>query len=263
MRADYHIASGSVAINNGAARTTGGNGNRVPVNDYDGQIRPATTIDVGADEIAPAALPLVTGFSPGSGLRPASGTTNFSVTLTGANLLNAVLTESSGGFAVNSVVVNTAGTQITANVAVSSNAPLGANPITVTTPGGIAVVDFVVYPPPPPPVTFSSATLGTLNNAGTTLNFGNRNGSTSSAVTVTVSGSSAVSFQAASVANGSPAAFTLGTDTCAGTTRNPGETCTVTVNFTGPAGNSNRTGTLSVPYTGASGSPLTLGLIGS
>ena len=70
-------------------------------------------------------------------------------------------------------------------------------------------------------------------------------------------------FQTASVTNSVGAGFAKGADTCSLTTRNPGETCTITINFTGPVGFSLRVGQLSVPYTGAGGSPVSLNLTGN
>lgn len=53
---NYHLAAGSPAINAGASRT-GANG--VPIVDIDGDARPATAIDIGADELAGSAPPPV------------------------------------------------------------------------------------------------------------------------------------------------------------------------------------------------------------
>ena len=100
--------------------------------------------------------------------------------------------------------------------------------------------------------------------SGTTLAFGNQNGLTSDIVTLTVGGTVPVTFQTAAVTNAAGQnAFSKGADSCSGTTKNPGDTCTITVNFNGPNGNNARSGTLSVPYTGAGGSPVTLSLTGS
>jgi hypothetical protein len=118
-------------------------------------------------------------------------------------------------------------------------------------------------------VAFSAATLGTLTNAnGRTLAFGNRSGNVTSTVTITNSGTAPVTYGTATVTNGTGTAFSKGaTDTCVGTTRNPGQTCQISILFNGPAGNSSRTGTLSVP-TGpapntATNNPAVLNLTGS
>lgn len=259
-RADYHIGQASSAVDKGANRTTGNNGNRVPTADYDAQNRISTTanpVDIGADEIIPPA-PTVTSISPAVGLRPSNGTATYSVTLTGTNLTGATLSENSSGFALANVVASA--TQITADVQVSSTATLGNTAITVNGAGGSIAVNFAVYVS----VAFTAESgPAQLNNAGATLAFGNQSGAVQDTVTVTVGGFDAVTFQSATVTNGTGTAFSKGADSCSGTTKNPGDTCTITINFNGPAGNSSRTGTLSVPYTGPSGSPVNLSLTGS
>jgi hypothetical protein len=119
----------------------------------------------------------------------------------------------------------------------------------------------------PGTVAFTSATLGNLTPTagGGTLAFGNRNGLVSSTVTLTVSGGASVTFGTLAVTNTPPnTAFAKGADTCSGTTRAAGTTCTVVINFTGPSGNSARTGTLTVPHNaGGSPNPLVLNLTGS
>jgi hypothetical protein len=264
LRSDYHIQDVSVAVNKGANRTTGNNGNRVPSTDFDGQNRVATAIDVGADELAVPA-PTLSGISPNAGVRPANGTASYPVTLTGTNLTGATLSENANGFDVLSVVVVSA-TQITANVRVGSNATLGAKTVTVTTAGGTVTVSFIVVSATPVAVTGGTG-RGNLNGAGTTFAFGNLSGNQSTTLTLTMGGAAPVTFAAASVTNTTGTAFALGTglgaDTCSGTTKNPGETCTIQVNFSAPTGNNNRAGNLSVPYTGAGGSPIVLNLTGS
>jgi hypothetical protein len=257
LRADYHINPGSVAINRGTSRT---GSNRVPTKDYDDQSRPANSIDVGADEIAGPA-PTVSGISPNLGISPTAGSNNYQVTLTGTNLTGATLTESSGNFNVSSVVVVNS-TTITANIQVQSGATSGAKTLTVTALGQTATVDFTVVPAAPASFTSESGPAN-LTGSGTTLSFGNLSGAQPDTVTVTVGGNAAVTFGTATVANGTGTAFLKGADTCSGTTRNPGDTCTITVNFNAPNNSSNRTGTLSVPYTGGTGSPANLALSGS
>ena len=102
---------------------------------------------------------------------------------------------------------------------------------------------------------------GSLNGDATTLDFGNLTGAQNNTVTITVNAAS-VTFGTASVTNGSPAAFSKGADTCSGSTRAAGATCTIVVNFNAPAGSNTRNGNLSVPYSGAAGSPLQLALTG-
>jgi large repetitive protein len=123
--------------------------------------------------------------------------------------------------------------------------------------------------PPPPPAqgtvtlsaTFTSPAGASLT--ATNLNFGNKNGLVSSTVTFTIGGTASVAFGAASVTNGTPAAFSKGADTCSGTTRSVGSSCTIVVNFNAPGpGSNSRTGTLTVPHNGA-GNPTTRNLAGS
>jgi hypothetical protein len=261
LRSDYHIQLASVAVNAGANRS--GN-NRVPTADFDGQNRAAIAIDAGADEL-PVPAPTLSGISPNQGLRPSSGTANYSVTLTGTNLTGATLTENVNNFGLINISYVSA-TQITATVQVASNATLGAKTLTVNTAGGSATASFLVVSATPVAVTGGTG-QGNLNGAGTTFAFGNLSGNQSTTLTVTMGGSAPVTFGAASVANATGTAFALGAgvgaDTCSGTTKNPGDTCTIQVLFNAPTNTSARTGSLSLPYTGAGGSPLALNLTGS
>jgi hypothetical protein len=112
-------------------------------------------------------------------------------------------------------------------------------------------------------VAFTGASLGTLsNNNGRTLAFGNLTGAPTSTVTLTNSGTFAVTYGTASVSNGTPAAFSKGADGCSGTTVPVNGTCTIIINFAAPTGNNARTGTLSVP-SNATNNPATLNLTGS
>ena len=104
---------------------------------------------------------------------------------------------------------------------------------------------------------------GPASLLGTLLAFGNQSGPVSDTVTVTIGGNQSVSFGLASVTNApTQSAFSKGADTCSNTTRNPGDTCTITINFNGPAGFSSRSGTLSVPHN-RTGSPTSLSLSGN
>ncbi|MGA7178364.1 MAG: Ig-like domain-containing protein [Thiobacillaceae bacterium] len=154
---------------------------------------------------------------------------------------------------------------------ISSSAAFGnfSNSATVTAPSGTSDpntsnnnatdTDTVVTPA----VSFTGESgVATLNGAGTTLSFGNRNGSVSDTVTLTIGGTASVTFGTATVTNGTGTAFSKGADSCSGNTFAVGATCTITVNFNGPTGNSARTGTLTVPHNGT-GSPATLALTGS
>jgi hypothetical protein len=259
LRSDYHIQDVSVAVNKGAARITGNNANRVPLTDFDNQNRGATAIDVGADQI-PVPAPTLTGISPNQGARPVNGTANYPVTLTGTNLTGATLTEGANNFGLSNVVVVSA-TQITATVQVQAGAALGATTLTLTTAGGTATATFTVLPSP---VSFTGASGQASLSGGNALGFGNQTGARTSTVTLTVTGTAAVTFGAATVGNSNGgSAFAKGADGCTGFTKNPGETCTIVVNFNAPSGSNNRAGNLSVPYTGAGGSPVVLSLSGS
>ena len=106
-------------------------------------------------------------------------------------------------------------------------------------------------------VAFQSASGGGATLTGSTLNFGNQNGSThNSTITLRVTGA-AVTFGAASVSGNN---FDLVADNCSGQTVAANGTCTITVNFDA-GGNNTKNGTLSVPNSGP-GSPRTLSLTG-
>lgn len=156
---------------------------------------------------------------------------------------------------------------------VPSNAPLGAstNRVTIGVPAGMIdtnpadntamdtdIITLVA------PVSFTAEVgVATLNSTGTVLNFGNRTGLYPDTVTVMVGGTQTVVFDTVSITNTLGTGFAIGADTCSGTTHEPGTSCTITVNFTGPSGTVSNTGELSVPFTGPSGSPVNLSLTGS
>jgi hypothetical protein len=92
-------------------------------------------------------------------------------------------------------------------------------------------------------VTIGSPTFGTLLSNGT-LEFGNPAGSVSSTVTLTVVGSSPITFGTATVSGVRfSKASGAGSDTCSG--KPIAGTCTITINFNGMGGTP-RTGTLTV-----------------
>jgi len=116
-------------------------------------------------------------------------------------------------------------------------------------------------PPPPPPasgiVSFTSASLGTLS--GGTLDLGSLGGSTNqSIITLSVSGAPVV-FGSVSV-SGSSRFSEVNSGTCQNATVNPGNTCTVIVNFNA-TGSTLRTGAVTVNHNGTA-SPSTLTLTG-
>jgi hypothetical protein len=205
--------------------------------------------------------PTLTSITPNTGVRPATGTANYPVTLTGTNLSAATLTVGSNNINLANVVVSA--NQITATVQVGSGASLGSKTLTVTSGGGTATVTFLVVSATPVAFTGDQGTGG-LNGSRTTLNFGDRTGVQTNTLTLTVGGTVPVVFGAASIANVAPAAYSLvtGFDTCSSTTKNPGDTCTIRVAFNAPAGTNTRTGTLTVPYTGAAAGSALLGLTG-
>ena len=110
----------------------------------------------------------------------------------------------------------------------------------------------VTPPPPPPPVSvdatvaFSLATLGTLDAALGSLDFGPRNGNVSSDVTIAVTGAEAVTFGALVMDGGENARFELGNDTCSGQTIGPNDICSVTIDFSA-AQNNPQSGSLTLP----------------
>jgi hypothetical protein len=121
-------------------------------------------------------------------------------------------------------------------------------------------------------VAFAAASLGNLatNNNVRTLAFGSRTGVVTSTITINNSGIGPVTYGTATVSNGNGTQFTKGAiDTCAGTTRNPGVTCQISVNFDGGAAgvSTNRTGTLTVPTgpvpNAATNNPALLSLTGN
>jgi len=92
LRADYHIKTGSPAVNVGANRVAGSliplvAPNRVPTTDYDGEARTTTNVDVGADELIPPSADLsitktdgVTSINPG-------GTVTYAIVVSNAGPL--------------------------------------------------------------------------------------------------------------------------------------------------------------------------------
>jgi FtsP/CotA-like multicopper oxidase with cupredoxin domain len=195
------------------------------------------------------------------------------VTLTGTNLTGAtaVTVGTPGGISVSGVTVNSA-TQITATFTIAANTTLGARSVRVVTPGGTSnAVTFTVVVRP---VSFTSESgPATLISSGTILDFGNINSTTvTDTVTLTVGGTSSVTFGTATVADGAgPGTFSkagpppaANADTCSGATIAPGSTCTITVRLAMPgSGTTPSSGTLTVPYTGAPGNPVTLALTGN
>ena len=136
LRADYHLDTGSVAINAGVNRTNGNNGNRVPTNDYDGANRPSTNgnrVDVGADEFGAGGgtgggtPTLAFTAESGSGILLAGGTA-FTFGNVGNNTRN-TLTLTAGGTApsvIGAVSVTGARFSITGNTCSGQTLAVGA-----------------------------------------------------------------------------------------------------------------------------------------
>jgi hypothetical protein len=121
LRADYHIKGGSVgaslAINNGQNKTTTPN-NRVPVADYDGDVRTATLVDIGADEV----------FAPAPGMSATPNPLNFGVVpVNGSKML--VVTVANGGNASANLLLSaptlSGGNSLTKYSLVNVNCPMG------------------------------------------------------------------------------------------------------------------------------------------
>jgi parallel beta-helix repeat protein len=254
---DYHIGLNSAGLNNG-------NNVGFLSSDFDNEHRPQGTgvpsgFDRGADEVSsnevpPAAPPTLTSIVPNLGTRPAmfiSPANAVTVTLNGTNLTGATAVNVSGaGIAVSDVVVNGAGTQLTATFTITYNPnPIGSHNVSVTTPGGTSNTEtFTVSAAGTVALSASfTAPGGGLNSA--LLSFGNQTGAVSSTVTYTVIGAP-VTFGAATVTGSG--AFSKGADSCSGATVASGNSCMITVNFNAPNGFGFRSGTLAVPHNGAS-----------
>jgi len=84
--------------------------------------------------------PTVASITPASGAR---GTT-VPVTITGVGLNGATAVTAGGGLTITITSINPAGTSLTANIAVSAAAAVGARPVRVTTPGGVTPINAAV-----------------------------------------------------------------------------------------------------------------------
>ena len=180
-----------------------------------------TSTIVSADKFTYVAPPAVTGVSPSSGPL-AAGTP---VTITGANLSGATAVKF-GASAATNVVVNGAGTQITAN------APAGAAgtvDVTVITPGGTSATsasDQYTYTAPAPPPPAAPVVSGVSPSSGPAAG-----GSTVAITGSAFTGATAVHFGA------SAAPFTVVSDTQITATA-PAGSGTVDVTVTTGAGTS-------------------------
>ena len=161
LRANYHLHSsdttardhGRVANNNSNFNQTIG-ATQVPTVDIDSDNRPSPAVDIGADEVAAAALPpTLTSISPSSGAR---GTT-IAVALSGTNLANASAVTVSGTGVSCSVTSSTANS-VAASCTIAGTAATGTRTVNVTTPGGTSGnVNFTVTAPAPTLTSISPA----------------------------------------------------------------------------------------------------------
>jgi hypothetical protein len=275
---NYHLAAGSPAINVGAASKSG---RAAPTTDIDGDARSnnnANPNDAGADEYVAvaAAVASVTPTSRAFG-NVIVGSTSAAQTLTLSNSGTATLNNISvaigapfsrtGGscgttlnagasctisvvFSPTAVGAATGSVAITASVAVSG-APAALSGTGVAAPGTVS------FTSESGPASFL------LNNS--ILSFGSVNSTTvNDTVTLTIGGGSPVTFGTATVADGAgQGTFSKGTDTCSGTTRAVGSTCTIQIILNMPGnGFTLSVGALTVPHNGA-GSSATLALTGN
>jgi hypothetical protein len=255
-----NLATGPDALYSGAANVP-----NALATDFDGEGRPTSAPHRGADQVSLAAPPTLASIAPATGVQ---GATNLAVSLTGTNLSGATAVNVSGT-GVTCAVTGSTATTVAANCSITAGATTGARTVSVTTPNGTSgTVTFTVTAPPPGTVSFTSASFGTLSTllGARTLSFGNINSTTvTSTVTLTVGGGTAVTFGTATVSDGlGQGTFSKGVgDTCSGTTRAVGATCTIPVTLAMPGGgNTVSLGNLSVPHNG-SGNPATLVLAGN
>jgi uncharacterized repeat protein (TIGR01451 family) len=255
-RANYHIDDGSVAVNAGEDRTAA---NRVPTTDHDGESRPVTGVDIGADELPIRANLAVTitdnrtTVTPGTtGVTYVIVVTNSGPTaVTGATLSDALpgaarlavtswtcaasagssCTTGGSGNSTRSGLMNLA-INGTVTYTVVGNVPAGApagastNTVTVAPPAGVT--------DPNPANNTASDTDTILAPAASLstilLNFGDvATGATAtSVVTMSNTGTAPLTITSAVV---SGTRFGKGADSCTGVSVAPGNSCTVAVTF--------------------------------
>lgn len=266
---DHHIGAGSSGLDNGTA--TG-----APDHDFDGDARPqGGAVDRGADEVSQAAT------TPGTVAFNSSGAFGNVVFLT-TETRTIIATVSGGPVTFVSSTNPAAPFAKTADTCSGTTVPTGGTctfTVTYTQPllpvtnnGSFTVTSNATGSPQTVnlsgtgvrQVAFTLATLGTLISypSGGTLAFGNRSGLVSSTVTVTVEGSTPVTFGTLSVNNFLGTAFSKGADTCSGATLSGGGSCTVTVNFNAPTNNSIRGAFLTASHSGTNSVTQTLFLSG-
>jgi parallel beta-helix repeat protein len=272
---DYHIGAASAGLNNGN-NTTG----PVPA-DFDGDTRPQGTgtpsgVDRGADEVTQAApTPGTVAFNSsgafGNVVFLTTETRTITATVSGGPVTFVSSTNPAAPFAktVDTCSGTTVPTGGTCTFTVTYTQPL----LPVTNNGSFTVTSNATGSPQTVnlsgtgvrQVAFTSATApGTLLSlpGGGNLAFGNQSGLVTSTLTMTVEGSTPVTFGTLSVNNFYGTAFSKDADTCSGATLSGGGTCTVTVNFDAPTNNSFRGATLTAPHNGTNSVTQTLVLNG-
>jgi hypothetical protein len=263
---DYHLASGSQAIN------------QVPCNqpsntrinhDFDGDTRPQPTCsvplvasqkyyDIGADEVSAAQGTVTFAPSPANfGFVTVGTTKDLAIvgTVAGASVtFNSAVRTGSTTFSI--VSDGCSGTTVSAGSTCTITVRFTPGTSTLARTGTLTVNDNAAGSPQavalagqgargtvsvnPNPVAFGSQPVGTLVPL---------------TVTVTNSGAAALTISSDAVLGTN---FSKGTDGCANKTLQPTDTCTVTVNFTPTIGNastgsSNRTGTLGIVSNASNG----------
>jgi hypothetical protein len=234
---NYHVTAGvggtNLATGADALFTGVGNVPNALATDFDGEGRPMSAPDRGADQVSSTVLPpTLTSISPTAGARNST----VSMTLTGTNLGGATAVNVSG----NQVTCNITGTPTTATVTAScsigNGASLGARNVSVTTPGGTSnTMTFTVAAAPTlilinPSSGVQGASNLTVSFVGTNLSGATAVNVSGTGVSCTVTGSTLITASAScSIA---PAA-TLGARTVSVST--PGGTSnTLTFTVTAP-----------------------------
>jgi hypothetical protein len=136
---DYSLAAGSPAINYITPSTSGTTYTAAPADDFFGNLRKTNgAVDAGAVEFGSSAnAPTLSSIAPNSGVRGSI----VPVTITGANLTGTTAVTVSGtNVNVGSIVVVN-DTTVTATFTINSAATLGLRNVSITTPGGTAVLN--------------------------------------------------------------------------------------------------------------------------
>jgi Bacterial Ig domain len=241
---NYGIGQGSSAINH-VPSSAGAAYQLAPLTDFYGTLRKTNNaVDSGAVEFISPNVPTLTSISPTSGARGAT----VAVTLSGNNLTGATAVNVSGS-GVNCTITGTpTATTVTASCTIARLILLGSRDVSVVTPNGTTnTVQFTV----------TGATIGFGGpSPALTTPVANRNPKSGTVtVTNTASGATAgqFTFTAAPTvtrASGSGAFSVTGGTCVSGTVLNPGDSCTVVVQYVPPAAPASATSTGHVNVTG-------------